>query len=77
MITLLKLSEGQCGVIHALKMDPSLIQRFNAMGLRCGKKITVLRKAQFKGPFHVMIDTTELMIREHEASLIQITPTAA
>ncbi|MFM8492016.1 MAG: FeoA family protein [Candidatus Methylopumilus sp.] len=37
-----------------------------------GKKITVLRKAQFKGPFHIMIDTTELMIREHEASLIHI-----
>jgi Fe2+ transport system protein FeoA len=42
------------------------------MGLKRGKKITVLRKAQFKGPFHIMIDTTELMIREHEASLIQI-----
>jgi Fe2+ transport system protein FeoA len=47
------------------------------MGLRRGKKITVLRKAQFKGPFHIMIDTTELMIREREASLIDITSAAA
>ena len=47
------------------------------MGLRRGKKITVLRKAQFKGPFHIKIDTTELMIREHEASLINITSAAA
>jgi ferrous iron transport protein A len=74
MTTLLELSEGQTGIIHKLNMDRLLIQRLNAMGLRRGKKITVLRKAQFRGPFHIMIDTTELMIREHEASLIKITP---
>ena len=74
MTTLLELSEGQTGIIRKLHMDRLLIQRLNAMGIRRGKKITVLRKAQFKGPFHIMIDTTELMIREHEASLIKITP---
>jgi ferrous iron transport protein A len=74
MTTLLELSEGETGIIHKLNMDRLLIQRLSAMGLRRGKKITVLRKAQFKGPFHIMIDTTELMIREHEASLIKITP---
>jgi ferrous iron transport protein A len=74
MTTLLELSEGQVGIICKLHMDRLLVQRLNAMGLRRGKKITVLRKAQFKGPFHIMIDTTELMIREHEASLIKITP---
>ncbi len=74
MTTLLELSEGETGIIHKLNMDRLLIQRLSAMGLRRGKKITVLRKARFKGPFHIMIDTTELMIREHEASLIKITP---
>jgi ferrous iron transport protein A len=77
MTTLLELAEGQSGIIHKLNMDRLLIQRLNAMGLRRGKKITVLRKAQFKGPFHIMIDTTELMIREHEASLSNITSAAA
>ncbi|QDC40862.1 ferrous iron transport protein A [Candidatus Methylopumilus universalis] len=77
MTTLLELAEGQSGIIHKLNMDRLLIQRLNAMGLRRGKKITVLRKAQFKGPFHIMIDTTELMIREHEASLINISSAAA
>ena len=76
MTTLLELAEGQSGIIHKLNMDRLLIQRLNAMGLRRGKKIIVLRKAQFKGPFHIMIDTTELMIREHEASLINITSAA-
>lgn len=76
MTTLLELAEGQSGIIHKLNMDRLLIQRLNAMGLRRGKKITVLRKAQFKGPFHIMIDTTELMIREQEASLINITSTS-
>lgn len=77
MTTLLELAEGQSGIIHKLNMDRLLIQRLNAMGLRRGKKITVLRKAPFKGPFHIMIDTTELMIREREASLINITSAAA
>ncbi len=77
MSTLLDLAEGQSGIIHKLNMDRLLIQRLNAMGLRRGKKITVLRKARFKGPFHIMIDTTELMMREQEASLINITSTAA
>ena len=72
MTTLLELSEGQSGIIQKLYMDRLLIQRLNAMGLRRGKKITVLRKASFKGPFHIVIDTTELMIREQEATLIQI-----
>lgn len=76
MTTLLELSEGQSGVIHKLIMDRLLIQRLNAMGLKQGKKVTVLRKAQFKGPFHIKIGTTELMIREHEASLIQISKSA-
>lgn len=76
MTTLLELAEGQSGIIHKLNMDRLLIQRLSAMGLRRGKKITVLRKAQFKGPFHIMIDTTELMIREQEASLINITSTS-
>ena len=76
MTTLLELAEGQSGIIHKLNMDRLLIQRLNAMGLRRGKKITVLRKAQFKGPFHIMIDTTELMIREHESSLINLTSAA-
>ena len=76
MTTLLELSEGQSGIIQKLDMDRLLIQRLNAMGLRRGKKITVLRKAPLKGPFHIMIDTTELMIREQEASLIQINSSA-
>lgn len=74
MTTLLELSEGMSGVIDKVDMDSLFIQRLYAMGLRRGKKISVLRKARFKGPIHIMIDTTELMIREREASLIKITP---
>jgi Fe2+ transport system protein FeoA len=43
MTTLLELSEGQSGIIQKLDMDRLLIQRLNAMGLRRGKKITILR----------------------------------
>ena len=57
MTTLLELSEGQSGFILKLAMDRFLIQRLNAMGLKSGKKITVLRKAQFKGPFQIELNT--------------------
>ncbi|MSQ80414.1 MAG: ferrous iron transport protein A [Candidatus Methylopumilus sp.] len=72
MFTLSQLIEGQTGIIQKLDMERLLAQRLNAMGLKEGKRIIVLRKARFKGPFHIRIDTTELMIREREASYIKI-----
>ena len=42
------------------------------MGFRAGKKIKLIRRANFNGPLHVRIGTTDVILRESEAKLIQI-----
>jgi ferrous iron transport protein A len=58
--------------INALHIDQPLIQRLVALGFRVGKQIKVMRKASFNGPLHVRIGSTDIIIRESEAKLIQI-----
>jgi len=50
----------------------SLYQRLIALGFRVGKQIQVMRKASFHGPIHVRIGTTDVILRESEANLINI-----
>jgi ferrous iron transport protein A len=58
--------------INAVGSDITLIQRLIALGFRVGKQIRVMRKASFNGPLHVRIGSTDIIIRESEAKLIQI-----
>jgi len=56
----------------AIHTEPSLLQRLVALGFRAGKPIKVMRKASFNGPMHVRIGSTDIILRESEAKLIQI-----
>ena len=48
--------------------------RLEAMGLRKGRSVQVLRKAPGGDPFEVRVgSTTEIAIRKSEASLVDIT----
>ena len=58
--------------INAANTEQSLIQRLFALGFRAGKQIKVMRKANFHGPLHVRIGSTDIILRESEAKLIQI-----
>jgi ferrous iron transport protein A len=58
--------------ISATNTDQSLYQRLVALGFRVGKSIKVMRKASFHGPIHVRIGSTDVMLRESEAKLINI-----
>ena len=58
--------------INAINIEQSLIQRLVALGFRVGKQIQVMRKANFHGPLHVRIGSTDIILRESEAKLIQI-----
>ena len=58
--------------ITAVDSDITLMQRLIALGFRVGKQIRVMRKASFNGPLHVRIGSTDIIIRESEAKLIQI-----
>lgn len=59
--------------IVAVNVDQPLMQRLMALGFRVGKRIQVMRKANFNGPLHVRIGSTDIILRESEAKLIQVT----
>lgn len=73
MTTLANLHPGENGVIQAVHAEESLFQRLSALGFRTGKKIELIRRANFDGPLHVRIGSTEVVLRESEARRIQIT----
>ena len=58
--------------IHTANADQPLRQRLFALGFHVGKRIQVMRKANFNGPLHVRIGSTDIILRESEANLIQI-----
>lgn len=67
------LKSGQSATILAMNVDIGLQHRFNALGFRCGQKIYVLRQGGWmKGPLHVQIGMTEVMLRRCDARLIEI-----
>lgn len=58
--------------IDAINIEQSLCQRLLALGFRVGKNIKVMRKASFNGPIHVRVGSTDVILREAEAKLINI-----
>jgi ferrous iron transport protein A len=68
------LGTGKTGTITDIHVEEDLYHRLAAMGFRIGKQIHVVRRAQFSGPLHVRIGTTELMIRRREAQHIDVLP---
>ena len=73
MKTLADLHTGNTATIKDLHFaDPMYVKRLYGMGLRSGKKITVLRKDLTGHIFHVTIGTTELAIRQKDAENIHI-----
>ncbi len=72
MSLLNSLNPGDFATIDAIDAELSLSQRLLAMGFRAGKKIELIRRASFNGPLHVRIGSTDVILRESEAKLIQI-----
>ena len=68
------LGTGQTATITDIHVEEDLHHRLAAMGFRVGKQIHIIRRAQFSGPLHVRIGTTELMIRRCEAQNINVLP---
>lgn len=66
------LAPGMRGTITDIHTDDSLRQRLQALGFRSGKDIEIIRKASFGGPVQVRIGTTDIMLRQTEAALIEV-----
>ncbi len=72
MQVLSQLGIGQQAVISAIEAEESLFHRLSALGFRVGKKLCIMRRANFNGPLHVRLGTTDIILRENEASHIRI-----
>ncbi|HQN65753.1 MAG TPA: FeoA family protein [Methylophilus sp.] len=72
MRLLSQLQPGDMATIGAIHAEQQLHQRLLALGFRAGKTIEIIRRANFKGPLQVRIGATDVILRDAEASLIQI-----
>ncbi|MGB4813058.1 MAG: FeoA family protein [Methylophilaceae bacterium] len=73
MQPLSQLMIGQHAVISGIEAEESLFHRLSALGFRVGKPLSVIRRANFNGPLQVRLGTTDVILRDAEARLIQIT----
>jgi len=71
-LTLAHLHPGDSATIVAIHAEESLHLRLQALGLRSGKRIELIRQASFAGPLQVRIGTTDVMLRRNEAAKITV-----
>lgn len=71
-MTLDQAEVGASVKILALSFDEELSRRINALGIKVGSTLTILRQATFNGPIHIRVGTTELMMRVTQAKLIDV-----
>jgi ferrous iron transport protein A len=74
MQVLSQLGTGQQAIISAIEAEESLFHRLSALGFRVGKPLSIMRRANFNGPLHVRLGTTDVILRNNEASHITIQP---
>ncbi len=71
-MTLDQIEPGQTVTIQQLEFEEGFCKRCLALGLRCGVKVTVIRRALFNGPIHIRIGTTDICLRQNLAKLIKV-----
>ena len=73
MKSLADLAIGDVATVKDLQFDDEgYIKRLQALGLRTGAEIKVIRKGLTGSLIHVIIHTTELAIRQKDAENIHI-----
>lgn len=72
MQLLSQLQIGQHAVISAIEAEESLFHRLSALGFRVGKPLSIIRRANFNGPLHVRLGTTDVILRDTDAARIQV-----
>jgi ferrous iron transport protein A len=75
-MTLDQLEPGGSALILDVAAEPALRTRIEAMGLRVGRQVQVVRRARGGGPLQVRVGMTDLIIRPMQARLIQVAATA-
>jgi ferrous iron transport protein A len=72
MQSLSQLKPGQRAVISAIEAEESLFHRLSALGFRVGKPLSIMRRANFNGPIHVRLGTTDIILRITDATRILV-----
>lgn len=72
MLALSQLPIGQDATISAIEADEALFHRLSALGFRVGKPLLIIRRANFKGPLHVRLGTTDVILRTADAARIRV-----
>ena len=72
MQLLSQLPTGESALITAIEADESLFHRLSALGFRVGKRLFIIRRANFNGPLHVRLGTTDVILRNADANRIRI-----
>jgi ferrous iron transport protein A len=67
-----QLEPGQRAIISAIEAEESLFHRLTALGFRVGKPLSIMRRANFNGPIHVRLGTTDIILRNIDAARIQV-----
>lgn len=67
-----QLKTGQNAVISAIEAEESLFHRLSALGFRVGKPLRIIRRANFNGPLHVRLGTTDIILRLVDATRIHV-----
>ena len=71
-MTLDKMTDGQSGVVHSLRLDSAAGVRLMEMGLFEGSQVTLLRRAPMGDPLEVQVGDYRLSLRKDEAALVRI-----
>lgn len=66
------LAPGQTATIGAIEAEGPVCERMAALGLRSGRRISVIRRARMNGPIQVRIGTTDLILRLSEAAKVLV-----
>ena len=66
------LRPGSTAVVASLTADPGLRQRLEALGLRPGQPVQMLRRGWWSSPLHVRVGMTELMVRRRDAACVAL-----
>lgn len=70
--SLAHLLPGQEARIVAIHAEEALHHRLTAMGFRAGKALQLIRRGAFRGPLHVRVGSTDVIIRRRDAQSIEI-----
>ncbi len=69
---LVDLAPGVPATIGFLAAEQGLRSRLEALGLRPGQTVQVLRRASWSGPLHIRVGMTELMVRRRDAACVAL-----